>query len=340
MTGQLALPLLVATSNWAIVGLPVTAALAAVALMGYLFGQRTRTRLAELSDHSVRELDRAARIAWQLESIADTLRRDLLAHHAAVTTFKRRLRQARDHGQEKLWDTLCSEAEAMLGPTLQLAHQLAHAYDQIRQQSESLETFTEGRTDPLTGVGNARAFEQQLHVLIAGVARGTPEFAVALVSVGRDEKTDDVRGLKLVIPVLPKLAGVIRQCLRGDTDFVARFGEDEFVVLMPQTNLAGASVFSERLRKRVQVELGATICCGVAVAEKSDSPNSLLARADSALYSAKAAGPNRVFLHTGTHIREHHAGLFRPPADAEPRPTPSAEDVEVATNEPLLHHTH
>ena len=50
----------------------------------------------------------------------------------------------------------------MLGPTMQLAHQLSHAYDQIRQQSDALETFTQGRTDPLTGVGNGRALEQQL----------------------------------------------------------------------------------------------------------------------------------------------------------------------------------
>ena len=45
-------------------------------------------------------------------------------------------------------------------------------------------------------------------------------------------------------------------------------------------------------------------------------PASLLARADSALYSAKAAGPNRLFVHTGTHIREHHAGPRRDAADS------------------------
>ena len=60
----------------------------------------------------------------------------------------------------------------MLGPTMQLAHQLSHAYDQIRQQSDALETFTQGRTDPLTGVGNGRALEQQLQVLLAAAARG------------------------------------------------------------------------------------------------------------------------------------------------------------------------
>ena len=74
----------------------------------------------------------------------------------------------------------------MLGPTMQLAHQLSHAYDQIRQQSDALETFTQGRTDPLTGVGNGRALEQQLQVLLAAAARGNTEFAIALVSLDRD----------------------------------------------------------------------------------------------------------------------------------------------------------
>ena len=84
----------------------------------------------------------------------------------------------------KAWEQLCSEAEAMLGPTMQLAHQLSRAYDEIRQQSDALETFTQGRTDPLTGVGNGRALEQQLQVLLNGAYRGSPAFSVALFSLG------------------------------------------------------------------------------------------------------------------------------------------------------------
>jgi diguanylate cyclase len=322
MSGQLTLPLVAGistwTSEWTVVGLPVTAALAAIALIGYLFGHRTRNKLAALDEARQRELDRAARIAWQLENIANTLRQDLAAHHTQVAAFKRRIRLAHDAGEEKLWETLCNEAESILGPTMQLAHQLSHAYDQIRQQSDALETFTQGRTDPLTGVGNGRALEQQLQVLLAGAARGNTEFAVALVSVNRNPQTGGISGRASVLPQLPKLASIIRQCLRGDTDFVARFGDEEFVILMPQTSLAGASVLGDRLRKRAAEELGATVCCGLAIAESTDDAKSLLARADSALYSAKAAGPNRMFLHTGTHIREHHAGLFQTPSTAEP----------------------
>ncbi len=83
----------------------------------------------------------------------------------------------------------------MLGPTMQLAHQLSLAYDEIRQQSDALETFTQGRTDPLTGVGNGRALEQQLQVLLSGAYRGNPAFAVALLSLDRDSSTPDGRSI-------------------------------------------------------------------------------------------------------------------------------------------------
>jgi diguanylate cyclase (GGDEF)-like protein len=194
----------------------------------------------------------------------------------------------------------------MLGPTMQLAHQLSHAYDQIRQQSDALETFTRGRTDPLTGVGNGRALDQQLRVLLTAAARGNSEFAVALVSLDRDATTAEGRSLASVLPVLPRLASVIRTCMR-DTDFVARYGDDEFVVVMPQTSLSGARVFSDRLRRRVTDDLDASVCCGLTEVQSGDDSRTLLGRADSALYSAKAAGANRAFVHTGAHIREHHS---------------------------------
>ncbi len=296
-------------SNATQIGLPVTVALAAVALIGYVFGHRTRSKMGAASDERrQQELDRAVRIAKQLETIALALRRDLLAHHSQVAAFKRRLRQAESDDHDKAWERLSTEAEAMLGPTMQLAHQLSLAYDQIRQQSDALETFTRGRTDPLTGVGNARALDQQLGVLLAAAARGNAEVVVALVSLDRDATTADGRSLVSVLPMLPRLAGVIRNCMR-DTDFVARYGDDEFVVVMPQTSLAGASVFSDRLRKRAAVDLATSVCCGLAEAQEGDDARSLLARADSALYSAKAAGHNRSFVHTGVHIREHYPAV-------------------------------
>ncbi len=265
------------------IGLPVTAGLGAVALVGYLFGNRTRTKLtAEIDRRRQQELDRAARIAWQLETIVTGLRQGLVSHHSQLATFKRQLRQAQKVGHDKAWEQLCSEAEAMLGPTMQLAHQLSNAYDQIRQQCDALETFTQGRTDPLTGVGNGRALEQQLRILLNGTCKGNPAFAVALLTLVQNGKTAEGQPKPSVIPLLPKLASIIRACMR-DTDFVARYGEDEFVVVMPQTSLVGARVFASRVRQHVSDELSTSVCCGLTVVQANDDPRALLARADSAL---------------------------------------------------------
>jgi diguanylate cyclase (GGDEF)-like protein len=299
---QLAGLLPLAVLNSVVIGLPVTAGLGAVALIGYLFGNRTRTvQAAQVDQRRQQELDRAARIAWQLETIAAGLRQELVTHHSQLSTFKRQLRQTQVTGHDKAWEQLCNEAEAMLGPTMQLAHQLSNAYDQIRQQSDALETFTQGRTDPLTGVGNGRALEQQLRILLSGAYKGNPAFAVALVSLDRGGA--EGRSKALVLPMLPKLASAIRSCMR-DSDFVARYGDDEFVVVMPQTSLAGARVFAHRVRRRAFDELSASVCCGLTEMQDGDDARALLARADSALYSAKAAGSNRLFVHAGGHIRE------------------------------------
>ena len=312
-----------AISNSLEFGLPVTAGLGAVALIGYMFGNRTRTKaVADIDERRQHELDRAARIAWQLETIVNGLRQNLATHHSQLATFKRQLVQAQNDGHDVAWERLCSEAEAMLGPTMQLAHQLSNAYDQIRQQSDALETFTQGRTDPLTGVGNGRALEQQLRVLLNGTYRGSPVFAVALLSLDRDGLTGEVTGEERstanILPLLPKLASVIRTCMR-DSDFIARYGDDEFVIVMPQTTLAGARVFANRVRKRTEEDLGTSVCCGLTEVQASDDARSLLARADSALYSAKAAGSNRLFVHNGGHIREDQT-----------TPSTAAEECAVA----------
>jgi hypothetical protein len=76
---------------------------------------------------------------------------------------------------------------------------------------------------------------------------------------------------------------------------------------MSQTKLAAAGLFGERLRKGVVERMATSVSCGFAQYQEGDDAKSLLARADSAFYSAKAAGGNRQFVHTGTQIREYRS---------------------------------
>jgi diguanylate cyclase (GGDEF)-like protein len=297
------------------IGLPETVALAAVALIGYLFGHRTRRgKAAEIDAQHQRELDRASEIARQLESIAHALRQDLAGHHSQLTRFKRRLSEAQDIGDGQSWKSLCAEADLILAPTMRLAQHLSLAYDSIRQQSDALETFSQRRTDALTGVGNDRALNEKIDALLTAARRSGADFSVALISLDcrAGERADNNEPTKK--SRLPELARVVQTCMR-DSDFVARYGDDEFAVVMPQTKLSGAGVFGERVRKIVAERMSTTVGCGIAQYQSGDGEKSLLVRADSALYSAKAAGPNRQFVHTGHQIREHCSG--GPPRSAE-----------------------
>ena len=94
-----------------------------------------------------------------------------------------------------------------------------------------------------------------------------------------------------------------------DTDMVSRYGGEEFVIVMPQTKLDGATIFSERLRRQIEQQMPLTVSGGVATAGEGDNAQTLLARADAALYSAKAAGRNRLFRHDGLKIQSANEAL-------------------------------
>ena len=289
----------------------VSMALAAVALIGYLFGRIGRSRPAAEAQPS--QLRRAAQVALELEAIANNLRQELASHRAQVEYFKRQLDEASfiSHGDlnEESWRRLEELAEEMMGPTLQLGGQLSGAYDKIRRQTQSLAHFTGGRLDRQTGLGNGRALEEHLALLLQSDSQTDTGFSLAMLSVapagdGSLSSSGEDRSRQL-----EQVAGLLRSCLRQN-DFAARYGIDEIVVLMPGTTVRGAQVFGDRFRDQSDTEYGISLCCGLAESLPGDTPKSLLARADSALYSARAAGPGRQFAHSGAGISAAESALL------------------------------
>ncbi len=273
-------------------------ALAAVAVIGYWIGQRGRASNDELEFQGRRELKRAHLVAKELEQIAETVRHDLAKHHASIVQFKDRVSVLGAEQPEAGWQELCKEAESMIRPTLKLAAQLAGAYDEIRQQTSYLMSFTEVRTDPLTGVNNRRALDETLNSMFALMHRYESRFSVAIVDIDHFKKINDAHGHLYGDSILTAVARELSDSAR-DTDVVARYGGEEFVIVMPQTPVDGGCVFAERLRERVAASLPLTVSVGVAHAVDGDNTQTLLARADAALYGAKAAGRDRVYFHTG-----------------------------------------
>lgn len=281
--------------------LPVPIALALVACLGYWVGRRQRSSPRPEAATSQRELRRAQNVAKELEKIAWRVRRDLARHHASVTKFKLRVGQLSSQQQDAAWRELCQEADEMLSSTLQLATLIASAHDQLRQQTNHLMTFTEVRVDALTGVANRRGLDDAMVAQFAMFSRYGQPFSVALFDIDHFKRVNDEQGHLQGDLMLQRVAKLLDEAVR-ETDTVARYGGEEFVVVMPQTGLDGASVFAERFRALAAARTPLTLSGGVACALDGDTPDTLLARADAALYAAKSAGRNCVFRHTGEQI--------------------------------------
>jgi diguanylate cyclase (GGDEF)-like protein len=286
--------------DFSLISIPTPVALGAVAVLGYLFGRRRTTQQSELN-HARRELKRAKAVIRELEAISEHVRNSLAQHQSSMLTFKDRLANLGGDTEGQAWQQLCDEAEHILSPTLKLSNEIAQAYDEIRQQTHLLMTFTEVRTDPLTGVSNRRALDESLNNLFAMKSRYRTSFSLIMVDVDHFKQVNDKKGHVFGDNVLREVAKHLDECVR-ETDLVARFGGEEFVLVLPQTDLGGACILADRVRHLISEQMDITISGGVACVMEGDTPGSLIARADAALYSAKSGGRNLVYRHEGTLI--------------------------------------
>jgi two-component system, cell cycle response regulator len=159
-------------------------------------------------------------------------------------------------------------------------------------------------TDALTGLFNRRYMESHLATLIEqAISRGKPLTALVL-DIDFFKSVNDTHGHDAGDDVLREFALRIKRSIRG-IDLACRYGGEEFVVIMPETDMAVAAMVAERLRRRIAadpfaIQQGAgtipvTISIGIAAMRgKDDNAASILKRADQALYQAKRNGRNRV----------------------------------------------
>ena len=280
---------------------PKTVSLSAIATVAYLIGRNVNAPPDAEELRGRREWKRAHTVARELEGISVLLRQQLNQHQNAIAKFKDRVDRMSGSMEAGAWQELCLEAEEALRPTLQLGSHVAQAYDQIRQQTNHLMSFSDARTDPLTRVLNRRGLDETLESLFALLTRYDQPFSIAMFDLDEFKQVNDLRGHVFGDQVLQGTARVIDENVR-ETDFVARYGGEEFVVVMPQTDLAGACIFGERVRQAVEAKGTTTVSGGVATAADGDDPQTLLSRADAAMYAAKSAGRNRVFRSTGSEI--------------------------------------
>jgi len=175
--------------------------------------------------------------------------------------------------------------------------------DATLQKLRERRLLRQAMTDPLSGLPNRAVFLETASKELKRVSRHPGPLAVAMADMDGFKGYNDAHGHPAGDELLKVLAKLLRAGRRA-MDLVARYGGDEFAILLPETDVAGAMVVTERLCCTVAqfpfVEAGAprvplTISIGVAVfPEDGTSIESLLAAADKRLYEAKRLGCNRV----------------------------------------------
>lgn len=151
--------------------------------------------------------------------------------------------------------------------------------------------------DHLTGAFNRRAFDTSLRHALEQTERGGAPFSLLLFDIDHFKQVNDRHGHEMGDVILRQLAERVADTLRA-TDILCRWGGEEFTILLQDTRLAGAAMFAERLRCQIANArfdgLAVTISAGIAQYRPGDATDSLLARADDALYRAKQAGRNGI----------------------------------------------
>ena len=171
----------------------------------------------------------------------------------------------------------------------------------LRLSAKNNELYQHANTDALTGIHNRRYIVDQYQKMHSKTARYRSACSVLLIDIDHFKKINDVHGHLVGDDVLTMVAEALSQGLR-ESDSIGRYGGEEFLVLLPMTNLAEAELLAERLREqivnseaiKIQHGFSVSVSIGLAQFTELDSQKNLLKRADEALYRAKAAGRNRV----------------------------------------------
>jgi diguanylate cyclase (GGDEF)-like protein len=187
------------------------------------------------------------------------------------------------------------------GPALAAAATLALARERLAARTHRLARAA--AIDPLTALFNRRYFETRLEEEIQRARRYDLDLALLMIDADTFKTFNDLLGHPGGDRILRTMSDLLRRSVRA-FDVCTRFGGEEFAILMPGSNAEAAVHSAERIRQRIAdyrfdpvllpTGLHPTISIGVAVLNGAGTPQDLIARADRALYAAKAAGKNCV----------------------------------------------
>jgi diguanylate cyclase len=246
---------------------------------------------AHAMDTQIREQVDGLQSSVQEAADLDDLKHILENHLEGLLGTMDQHRQQRDEREQEVAARLQS-----------LAERVAHMEQEAQGFREHLEEQRQkALIDPLTGLPNRAAWSERLEHEIGQWQQHGNTLMLAMLDLDHFKRINDNYGHLAGDKVLKIIASVLRKRLRG-TDFIARFGGEEFVLLMPSTTPASGLKLLETLRASIEAcpfhfrgePVTVTLSMGLAAFKPGEHSDLVLKRADQALYRAKNAGRNRV----------------------------------------------
>ena len=272
----------------------------------YLSPSRVSDRLDALGTHMAGEIK-------DVLDVLDSAAGSASSYSATLADAGEKLKDASDAVQngrgagalQALIERLTAAAKAMETSNSKLEARLLASRGEIEQLRHNLAAVrNESLTDPLTTLANRQYFDAELRKFVIESRAANEPLALLMSDVDNFKAFNDQFGHLTGDQVLRLVAGAVKQNLKGH-DVAARYGGEEFAVALPRTGLRSAIMLAEHIRRSVMTRelmkrssgerLGrVTISIGVAQLQPSDTPQSLIERADQCLYAAKRGGRNQV----------------------------------------------
>ena len=292
---------------------------------GFFLGRgRDRGRESEIAE---RERQAALRMLVELLNSAEHLHSNVESHNSEIRENARHVKDLRVSTEmQTVKRALLGHMAALLESNKLLQQDLTCTRYRLEEQAEEIDhARREARTDELTGVANRKALNEKVHVLLDGRKRHAEPFVLLLADLDQFKRINDAHGHPVGDRVLKTIGGWLRQWVR-EGDFVGRYGGDEFVILLPKTELAVGAELAETIRVKAAEKVSAVVArreqiavslsIGVVSARPDDDAESLLHRADRALYRCKNLGRNQVQCEEPQQAPEQNAPSA-PPLEAE-----------------------
>jgi diguanylate cyclase len=204
-----------------------------------------------------------------------------------------------------LVDTIINRTKDMSQKSASMAKRLDDSNSEVNTLRKNLAQIKlESSRDFLTGIYNRKAFQEQLDINIAeSRATGRP-LAFLILDIDHFKKYNDTWGHQLGDEVIKLVASTVADNVRG-SDIAGRYGGEEFGVILPDTPIAGALIVAEKLRRTIEAKIirrkdtgevcgNVTVSIGVSQYRLGDDEETVMKRADEALYKSKLGGRNKV----------------------------------------------